>query len=1233
MIAKNIDVHKTLYPALTRLYLANEGECLKHLVSKADLDETTRQKINQTAMSLADAARSGARRGQIIDQFLQQYGLASDEGVTLMRLCEALIRTPDAKTAYILMRDKITSGDWSDHVSKSDSTLVNFSTRGLQLSSTWISTSGGIRAKNLAAKLGDSVLRQAMEQAMAMMGEHFVLGATLEQAITKAKRGEQEGFAYSYDMLGEAAHTLDDAERYFQSYLHSANTLALNSAQYPSMAKAPGISVKLSALHPRYEYSQRDVCLPVLIDRLKRLAKIAKDANIGLTIDAEEADRLEISLLIINKLMHDPELQNWNGLGVVVQAYQRRAPAMINALTHLAHETDRSITVRLVKGAYWDAEIKRAQELGLESYPVFTRKENTDVSYLACARLLFQAGQLIFPQFATHNAHSAAGVMVIAGDNRQYEFQRLHGMGESLHIELIKKAGVHSRVYAPVGQHKDLLPYLVRRLLENGANSSFVNQLLDPKIPIAEIVRDPFEILAKNANAENTKIPSPRNQFNGKRLAAIGTDLTQSNIAQKIENLSTQQQPIGATSIINGELHAGTQMSVISPINEQEIGTASYIERNEIDEIVHIANQSSWINQSTAEERATCLFKAADLLEQNQDLFLKLCMHEAGKSYLDGVAEIREAVDFCRYYANQCKKEQMVERQPHGVIACISPWNFPLAIFLGQITGALAAGNSVIAKPAEQTPLIAFEAIKLLHKAGIPEESLHLIIGDGAKLGSHLVSNPLIKGICFTGSTRTAKIISSKLGETNRSLIPFIAETGGINAMIIDSTSLLEQAVSDVTTSAFQSAGQRCSACRVVCVQDDIADDFNRMLKGAMEVLCVGSPEFLRSDIGPVIDKQAQTMLETYKEKNKKNWPVIHESTLSQNCSSGFYVAPIAFKINSLSELTEEIFGPILHIHNFKAGELDQLLIDINALGYGLTMGLHTRIDARIDRIAALAKVGNLYVNRNQIGAVVGVQPFGGEGLSGTGPKAGGPSYIRRLSRKSSQQSLFEESQRANKESDKTKLDNNNLAIQDKIALAHGILEQNNKQDQRVFFENVSRDNNEDSKFIIETIMPLIEDLYHTTITLPGPTGERNELRREGRGVILCFGSENLAIVKKQIFLSLASGNAILIAIDKEQQNQITTLFDKLSAAGLPDNMLQIISRPDAFTYLDGQYQMDAVLCDDEDRSHIANTLCQRSGPILPVLDVKDDPERFCIERTLTVNTTAAGGNASLLAM
>jgi len=1194
---------------LNQYYLFDEHELLESLRSQANLNKPERDIISKKAEALIEKCRDLAGTGTLFDAFLQEYGLSSEEGVTLMRLAEALIRTPDELTAQQLIRDKFLGRNWSAHSGQSESTLVNLSTQGMSLSSHWIAKTGGKIASNLLARIGDAALHKGVTVAMGVMSGHFVLGRDIISALRTAKPYEADGFAFSYDMLGEAAHTQKDAERYFQNYKHAILAIAKNAQTHDRIETAPGISVKLSALHPRYEFAKADDCIPALIARMKEMCLIAKEANISLNIDAEEADRLEMSLVIAKALIEDEDLMGWDGFGMVVQAYQRRAVPALETLIDWARAADRRICIRLVKGAYWDMEIKRAQEMGLESYPVFTRKENTDVSYLACSRLLLEARDIVFPQFATHNAATMSAILHMSGNDRSFEFQRLHGMGDVLHREVMKKTGVKSRIYAPVGAYRDLLPYLVRRLLENGANSSFVNQFLDPDVPAFEIADDPISETEGHERAENPKIKPPRDLFDGERLSAKGLDLTQYKTAVRINALAGSWQSITAMSIINGKSVKGKAVEIINPANSDEvIGSSQSAQPKNLEQAIQACKSSGW-SIFSAKQRAGCLLKVADLLEIEMDRFMQICVKEAGKTWLDAVAEVREAVDFCRYYANQAQSPRIIERQPLGIVACISPWNFPLAIFLGQVTASLVVGNTVICKPAEQTPLIAFEVVKLLHKAGVPKDALHLILGEGVVIGAALVEHQGVNGICFTGSTQTAKYISKSLSQTDRPLTPFIAETGGINAMIIDSTALLEQAVSDVVASAFQSAGQRCSACRLVCIQDDIADDFLTMLIGAMDLLMVSDPIALSTDIGPVIDSGARSMLIDYVQttQNILNMTAIEES------EKGHFVPPTVIGLNKISELTDEKFGPILHVLKFKADEISKIVDDVNALGYGLTMGLHTRIDARIEAVSAQAKVGNLYVNRNQIGAVVGVQPFGGEGLSGTGPKAGGPAYLLRLSKGSLDVPRVAQNQ----------LDPaGHQDMSDIVEKAKQALEGHQIDRVRGLVEHLPLQ----VKNGLETALKSFSSLL-VPHNLPGPTGEDNRLSHIPRGTLLCL-ADNSTVLKQQICLALASGHAV-IAVDHD--GDLISWKFALMSAGLSENLIQFVSHKAVQSLVRGA--INGVIVDGQYRDYIGHLLCLREGALLPILSIHAEPERFFLERTCSIDTTAAGGNASLLAM
>ena len=1009
----------SLRQALRDAYRMDEREIMQALAAAAETSAEQRRRIEQEARTLVQAVRDERVSSGGVDALLHEYDLSSKEGVVLMCLAEALMRVPDAETADRLIKDKIASGDWESHLGHSESLFVNASTWGLMLTGRVVrltERSGkdlGQVMRRMVQRSGEPMIRQAVRQAMRIMGKQFVIGRTIDEAIKRAREDEKEGYTHSYDMLGEAARTMRDADRYFEAYSNAIKAIGAASKGKDIYA-SPGISVKLSALHPRYEFGQRDAMLPIMVERLTALAHAARKANIGLCVDAEEANRLDISLDVIEAVAADDALKDWDGFGLAIQAYQKRCHALIDWLADMARRHQRKLMVRLVKGAYWDSEVKDSQEQGYVDYPVFTRKVNTDVSYLACAKRLLDAQDVIYPQFATHNAHSVAWILEAAGD-RRFEFQRLHGMGESLYAGLVQKRGIPCRIYAPVGSHEELLPYLVRRLLENGANSSFVNRIQDEKLPIDEMIADPVEQIRKLDTVRHPRIPLPEHLYGKGRRNSRGVDLTDRRAVEPLGAAmqSAAERGWNAAPLIDGKAQSGSERKVMDPADHgRQVGTAIWATQEHVDKAMRSASAAAQRWAATpAEDRARCLERMADLMEEHMAELMALCTREAGKGLADGVAEVREAVDFCRYYANRARadfsapealpgptgEKNEIRLAGRGVFVCISPWNFPLAIFCGQVTAALAAGNAVLAKPAEQTTLIGHRAVQLLHQAGIPMDVLHLVPGDGA-VGASLVSDERIDGVAFTGSVETARRINQTLAQREGPIIPLIAETGGQNAMIADSTALPEQLVMDVIASAFQSAGQRCSALRVLYVQDEVADHILQMLAGAMEDLVIDDPAWLSTDIGPVIDEDAQGMLQDHIDAMRKRAKrVIGEAALGPNTGKGTFVAPIAFEIGGIHELEKEVFGPVLHVVRYRARDLDKVLDAINATGFGLTLGVHTRIDSTAEYIASRVKVGNCYVNRNQIGAVVGVQPFGGEGLSGTGPKAGGPRYLHRF--------------------------------------------------------------------------------------------------------------------------------------------------------------------------------------------------------------------------------------------
>lgn len=1004
-------------------YRAEELGIITSLIKNAALEESMCKAVRDLATRLVEQVRVERKKTTGIDSFLTQYSLSSDEGTALMCLAEALLRVPDNATMDSLIKDKLAPADWKSHRGQSNSFFVNATTWALMLTGKVLSPGKSESALSQALmkvvnRSSEGVIRTAVDKAMRIMSKQFVMGRTISEALSRAKKKEARGYRYSYDMLGEAALTVADAERYFAAYSQAIEAIGSASDSAADVFHKPGISIKLSALHPRYQEAQYQRVLAELPTKLLALSNLAKKFDIALTIDAEESERLELSLDVIEKVFNDPSLDDWNGFGMAIQSYQKRAFYLLDWVAALARNKKRRIMVRLIKGAYWDSEIKKTQMQGLSDYPVFTRKVFTDVSFQACAKKLLTMTDAIYPQFATHNAYSVALILKLVGDYRDFEFQCLHGMGNELYEQIVPAShfGIPCRIYAPVGSHEDLLPYLVRRLLENGANSSFVNRIIDDKAPLTELVEDPISKAQQLLDKINRNIPLPSSIFMPERINSRGIDFTDRAVVAALQ-AELKKNEIGnwqAGPMIAGKrvLHE-KQHEVTSPQeSDRVIGHVVEATSDDIDFALGQAEQAflSW-SQTAVQERSVCLLKFADLLEANMPTLITMTCLEAGKTWQDGVAEVREAVDFCRYYAKQAEKIMLKPRQlhgytgelnelslhPRGTVLCISPWNFPLAIFTGQIVAALATGNCVIAKPAEQTPLIAYKAVELMFKAGVPEGVVQLLPGEGATVGAELVADRRIKAVIFTGSTQTAAAINKTLATRGGEIIPLIAETGGQNAMIVDSSALLEQVVVDVTTSAFGSAGQRCSALRVLYVQDDVYPRLIELLKGAMSELCVGDPRWLTTDVGPVIDDEALSVLKAHVASMKKKHQLIYQCKLNQECAAGHFMPPTAIAIDHINVLEKEIFGPVLHIIRFKRKMLDDVISQINNTGYGLTLGIHSRINQTVEYIRQRIHAGNCYVNRNMIGAVVGLQPFGGEGLSGTGPKAGGPNYLQRL--------------------------------------------------------------------------------------------------------------------------------------------------------------------------------------------------------------------------------------------
>ncbi|MCA0274088.1 MAG: bifunctional proline dehydrogenase/L-glutamate gamma-semialdehyde dehydrogenase PutA [Proteobacteria bacterium] len=1056
--------------------LADESDLVTRLIASASLSAEDRARISASGADLVRQIRADARPG-LMEVFLAEYGLSTEEGISLMCLAEALLRVPDAETMDALIEDKIAPSDWGKHLGQSASSLVNASTWALMLTGKVLDDQEPGIAGHLRGairRLGEPVIRRAVRQAMKEMGRQFVLGETINAAMERAARMEAQGYTYSYDMLGEAAKTAEDAERYAKAYSKAISAIA-RAARSSDIRANPGISVKLSALHPRYEVAQEARVMAELVPVTRDLARQAAKARMGFNIDAEEADRLELSMKVIEAVLSDPELKGWDGFGVVVQAYGRRAGAVLDWLYALSQKHDRKIMVRLVKGAYWDAEVKRAQVMGLTDFPVFTRKEATDVSYIANAKKLLGMTDRVYPQFATHNAHTVAAILDMA-HGRPFEFQRLHGMGERLHDIVLKRDKTRCRIYAPVGAHRDLLAYLVRRLLENGANSSFVNQVVDEDVPAEVVAACPITAAEAMLPAlTNRSIRKGPALFAPERRNSEGFDLTDTPTLARIDAAreAFANTRFTAQPMLAGKVTGGRSLAVLNPATGDQVGAV--VEATSADVDCALSSARPWT--ASAADRAKILGRAAELYEENFGAIFALLTREAGKILPDAVSELREAVDFLRYYAAQGSANT---KAPVGIFACISPWNFPLAIFTGQIAAALAAGNSVLAKPAEQTPLIATFAVALLHKAGVPASALQLLPGDGATVGARLTSDPRVGGVCFTGSTETALIIRRAMAEHLVPGAPLIAETGGLNAMIVDSTALPEQAVRDIVASSFQSAGQRCSALRCLYVQDDIAAHFTDMLFGAMEELKIGDPWSLATDVGPVIDAEAQGGIRDHIEAARRDGRLLRDVPVPKQ---GHFIAPSVIRVTGIKEMQREIFGPVLHVATFAAEDLPKVIDDINSTGYGLTFGLHTRIDNRVQELTEALHIGNIYVNRNQIGAVVGSQPFGGEGLSGTGPKAGGPDYLDRFT--------LAEAPTVKASAAEGEADLPSIKAALRTGPAHAVI---------------------------------------ATHDLPGPTGESNRLTLTARVPLLCLGPGRAAVEAQAKAVEDLGGRAVAIS-------------------------------------------------------------------------------------------------------
>ena len=1207
--AAGLPVRSPLRTAITAATRRPEPECLPPLLELATLPAAAAARVEQTARTLVLRLRARTRSGGI-EGLIHEYSLSSGEGVALMCLAEALLRIPDTATRDALIRDKIGQGDWRAHVGHSPSLFVNAATWGLVVTGRLTATTSeaGLAASltRLIARGGEPLIRKGVDSAMRMMGEQFVTGQTIHQALANARRMEARGFRYSYDMLGEAATTAEDAARYLASYEDAIHAIG-QAAGGRGPVDGPGISVKLSALHPRYARTKQERVMAELLPRLQRLAGLARGYGIGLNVDAEEADRLELSLDLLEAVAFDPALTGWDGLGFVVQAYGKRCPFVIDGIVDLARRSRRRIMVRLVKGAYWDSEIKRAQVDGMPGFPVFTRKVHTDVSFLACARKLLVAGDAVFPQFATHNAQTLATITEMAGPEfhpGQYEFQCLHGMGEPLYDEVVGpgKLDRPCRIYAPVGTHETLLAYLVRRLLENGANSSFVNRIADEAVPVDELVADPVAaVRARNPDClPHERIALPRALYGAGRANSMGLDL--SNEAALAALAAAARESAGIRWTAGPPGGGNTPRPVLNPADHRDVvGAVTEATPGEVDAALAAAAAAGpgWA-AAPASRRAECLHRAADAMEVRMPVLVGLIVREAGKSFANAVSEVREAVDFLRYYAEEAVRTLGgAGHAPLGPVACISPWNFPLAIFTGQVAAALAAGNAVLAKPAEETPLVAAEAVRLLHAAGVPAGVLHLLPGEGP-VGAALVADARVQGVIFTGSTAVAKLIQRQLAERLSAAgqpVPFIAETGGQNAMLVDSSALAEQVVADVVASAFDSAGQRCSALRILCLQEDVADRVLEMLRGAVRELEVGNPDRLSADVGPVITAEARDGIGAHVEAMRRRGCRVDALPLGPGTAHGTFTAPTIIEVERVGDVEREVFGPVLHVLRYRRDALEQVVDEVNATGYGLTFGLHTRIDETISRVLGRIEAGNAYVNRNVIGAVVGVQPFGGSGLSGTGPKAGGPLYLGRLVQFPPDNALAgmepgdpaPDPAPARLYADWLR-ERGHAAVADRCA------------------GYVSR------------------SALGVTTELAGPVGERNEYALRPRGRVAALARSEAALLA-QVGAILATGNTAVV------ERGAAPALD-----GLPPGLAARIAVVDRAA---DAPDLRAILYEGDDLVALNRQVAERDGPILPVQARTGsgagcrewDLLRLLEERTTSTNTAAAGGNASLMTL
>jgi RHH-type proline utilization regulon transcriptional repressor/proline dehydrogenase/delta 1-pyrroline-5-carboxylate dehydrogenase len=1255
---------------IRKFYHIDENTAVDHILPVAEVNVSARSRAWERARQMVLKIRQDQSGNGAIDSLLKEYSLSSEEGVVLMCLAEALLRVPDKHTQDALIRDKISQGQWSSHLGSSDSLFVNASAWGLLITGSMVNyadkrkkDSFGLLKKTIG-RLGEPIIRKSMNFAMKIMGKQFVMGETIKAATERAATKEQQGYVYSYDMLGEGARSMADANRYFKAYEDAIKTIGkvAQASGKNDPRKVPGISVKLSAIHPRYEFTHKTRVMAEVVPKLKALCLQAKYYNIGLTVDAEESERLELSLDVIEAVFSDSDFDGWDGFGMALQAYQKRAIFVVEWLRELTVRVDRKMMVRLVKGAYWDTEIKNSQKDGDEHFPVFTRKSSTDVSYHACANKLLDYRETIYPQFATHNAYTAATIVELAGDDKDgFEFQCLHGMGDSLYDQIVSGENIQCRIYAPVGHHEDLLAYLVRRLLENGANSSFVNAIVDESKPVESLLEDPVERTQRLKEKYNNQIIKPIALYHGEngsdRDNSKGLDLTDINtiipLKASLDNWFFNQR------LHKNDVPAGTS-AVKNPANHDEIiGFHQHHNKDEMLAMIDTAQTAfiSW-SKTPVSERAALLCRVADILERHMDELIALCIKEAGKVAQDGIDEVREAVDFCRYYAQRAIELAADDRlEARGVVLCISPWNFPLAIFLGQVAAAIATGNTVLAKPAEQTSLIALRTIELMMSVGLPDGVVQAVIARGSQVGSIIIPDDRIQTVMFTGSTETGTIISQTLADRGGDQVPLIAETGGQNCMIVDSTALPEQVVDDVISSGFQSAGQRCSALRVLFLQEDIADNVIAMLKGALAELHVGDPAKLSTDVGPVIDQKALDALNAHSDYMKTHGKLLYQCAISTDVSADnghFFFAPRLYEISDISVLKQEVFGPCVHIVRFKGNEIEQVIDDINGTGFGLTMGIHTRIEHRAFDLARLSRAGNVYINRNTIGAIVGVQPFGGRGLSGTGPKAGGPNYLTRLVKEKAtpnaeQFNLLPSQVRAldgDEQSDKeavvfmnkanatekiwrlTELNTRISCVRQLLAkIAHvGIVDD--------LAENLNRTLTAARSQLID-----IEKRLKKPTFLPGPTGESNILYLENRGNIICFADATVSFHfwVLSIVTALATGNTVISVVSDLYYDEALAFRDKFIATGAEKGVFQVARLRHLSTMLAHPALAGVVIDSNCDRKHyISEKLAERQGAILPVISseyLDSLIQRLLTEKTISIDTTASGGNTSLMTL